>query len=240
MTASATTLVLRHVGFEHLGSFAPALASRNFSISMLDAGIDALDGRPEPPDLLIVLGGPIGAAEEALYPFLKDELRLIERQLQAGLPVLGICLGAQLIARVLGARIYPGPAKEIGWAPIDPTEEGRRSCLAPLAENQWQVLHWHGDTFDLPDGAIRLASTATTANQAFVHGTNVLGIQFHIEALADEIEKWLIGHAIEIAAAPGVEVDQIRQGTARWGPGLNKAGPACLDLWLDEALAPAD
>ncbi len=236
MKSELTALAIRHVCFEHLGSFGPALAARNVSVTMLDAGVDRLDIQNETPELLIVLGGPIGATDEALYPFLKDELRLIERQLRAGRPVLGICLGAQLIARVLGANVYPARAKEIGWAKIDPTEEGKTSCLAPLVENDWQVLHWHADTFDLPDGATRLASTQIAENQAFAHGPNVLGIQFHIEVVAREIGKWLIGHTVEIAAAPSVEVDRIRRDTVRWGPGLKHAGPACLDLWLSEAL----
>lgn len=237
MKSDLAALAIRHVCFEHLGNFGPALAARDVSVTTLDAGVDELSFQNETPDLLIILGGPIGATDEALYPFLKDELRLIERQLHAGLPVLGICLGAQLVARVLGARVYPAQAKEIGWAKIEPSAEGRTSCLAPLAENHWQVLHWHGDTFDLPDGSTRLASTHIAENQAFVHGSNVLGIQFHIEAMAHEIEQWLIGHTVEISAAPGVALDRIRSDTVRWGPGLKHAGPACLDLWLDEALS---
>lgn len=237
MTAAPLrAFAVRHVGFEHLGSFGPALASRNIAVTLADAGVDALDQGPEHPELLIILGGPIGATDEALYPYLKDELRLIERQIHAGRPVLGICLGAQMIARVLGADVYPASAKEIGWAPIEPSEAGKSSCLSPLAENHWQVLHWHGDTFDLPEGGVRLASTDITPNQAFNVGTTILGIQFHIEVMASHIEQWLIGHTVEIAGAPGVEVERIRQETARWGPGLGHVGPACLDLWLDDAL----
>ncbi len=228
----AHALAIRHVCFEHLGTFGPALARRGYEVRMLDAGVDDLRGQPA-ADLLIVLGGPIGAYEETLYPFVRDEIALIERQLAAGKPVLGICLGAQLMARALGARVYPGQAKEIGWAPLTPTADGERSALAPLGAIGWQVLHWHGDTFDLPDGATRLASTAVTANQAFSLGANVLGLQFHIEANAEEIERWLIGHAVEIAAAPGVEVSALRADTLRWGRELAKAGPACLMRWLD-------
>ncbi len=202
-------------------------------MSYLEAGVDDLAPPAVPPELMVVLGGPIGAYEETLYPFLTDELKLIEAQLAAGKPLLGVCLGAQLIARALGARVYPGPAKEIGWAPIRPTPEGEASVLAPLAANDWRVLHWHGDTFDLPAGAVRLAATDIAENQAFAVGANVLGLQFHIEVLSAEIEHWLIGHAVEIAAAPGVEVADLRRDTARWGPGLERAGRHCLEAWLD-------
>ncbi|MGI9383589.1 MAG: glutamine amidotransferase [Methyloligellaceae bacterium] len=226
-------IALRHVCFEHLGSIDAVLGDRGFDVRYLEAGVDDLAMMREPPDLLVVLGGPIGAYEEAVYPCLSDELRLIEAQLAAGKPLLGICLGAQLIARALGVRVYPGPAKEIGWAPLRPTEEGRGSVLAPLADTDWHVLHWHGDVFELPVGAVRLASTEIAENQAFALGANVLGLQFHIEALAVEIEHWLIGHTIEIAAAPGVEVADLRRDTARWGPGLEKAGRRCFELWMD-------
>lgn len=225
-------LAIRHVGFEHLGSFTPVLASRGYDVRYKDAGIDPLPGDRDAPDLLIVLGGPIGAYEEAAYPFLNDELRLIDRQLKAGKPLLGICLGAQLIARALGARVYPNSAKEIGWAPLTPTNEGITSPLAPLARSGWQVLHWHGDTFDLPDGAVRLCSTPLTQNQAFSLGPKVLGLQFHIEFRADELERWLIGHAVEIAAAKADHA-KLRSDTAHFGPGLERAGPECLAMWLD-------
>ena len=111
-------LAIRHIAFEDLGSFAPVLTKRGFDIDYVEAaeGLHDVDGST--PALLIVLGGPIGAYEDASYPFLKNELRLLERRLAAGRPTLGICLGAQLMARALGARVYPGPRKEIGWAPL--------------------------------------------------------------------------------------------------------------------------
>ena len=148
-------------------------------------------------DLLVVLGGPIGAYEEELYPFLADELRVIERRLAAGRPVLGICLGSQLMARALGARVYPGTGKEIGWAPLQLTAAGRDSCLAPLGGGA-PVLHWHGDTFDLPKGASLLASTPRYKNQAFAWQRHGLALQCHIEATAAGLERWYIGHACEI------------------------------------------
>ncbi len=228
-------LALRHVGFEDLGSLAASIEAHGYEIAYCDAGVDDFAARLAPaanrPDLLIVLGGPIGAYEEERYPFLAHEVAAIERRIAEGLPVLGVCLGAQLVARALGARVYPGKVKEIGWTPLEPTPEGARSCLSPLAQNSWQVLHWHGDTFDLPEGAKRLASTPATANQAFSYGPRVLGLQFHIEITGRAIERWLIGHAVELAQA-GLDLARLRAETARWAGGLERACPKVLDAWL--------
>src|SRR6185437_10303176 len=145
----STILALRHIAFEDLGSFERVLKARGEVIRYIDAATDDFAVLPhDAPAPLFVLGGPIGAYEEALYPFLIDELRFIEKRLAARLPIFGICLGAQLIARALGARVYPAPVKELGWAPITLTGAGTRSVLKPLGSGP--VLHWHGDTFDLP------------------------------------------------------------------------------------------
>jgi GMP synthase (glutamine-hydrolysing) len=234
-------VAIRHVAFEHLGIFAPLLSGRGFRIRYLDAGISDLTGADAlGPDLLVVLGAPIGAYEEAQYPFLVQELRLLERRLAADRPTLGICLGAQLMARVLGSRVYAGRAKEIGWAPVDLTPPGQRSCLAELSSCDFQVLHWHGDTFDLPQAAMVLASTEITQNQAFSVGNKILGLQFHLEVDPAEIERWLIGHAHEIRACEGVSAGAIRSETARLGARVATGGAACLESWLRSAnLIPA-
>lgn len=221
-----TVLALRHVHFEDLGAFEAPLAQAGYDIRYSDAGAALAPGDF---DLLAVLGGPIGAYEEALYPFLKDELALVARQLEAGRPVLGICLGAQLMARALGARVYPGPAKEIGWKPLTLTDEGA-SLLAPLTDIP--VLHWHGDTFDLPPGAINLAATDVCRHQAFAVGRHALAFQFHPEAQAQGFERWLIGHAGEIAATPGISVPQLRADTQRYGEACARQGQAVLRAWL--------
>jgi GMP synthase (glutamine-hydrolysing) len=162
-------LAIRHVHFEDLGTFAPVLAAHGYEIAYVDAGLDDLGAiREAAVDLLIVLGGPIGAYEEEHYAFLTAELALIGRQLRANRPILGLCLGAQLMARALGADVRPGPAKEIGWGPVTLTEAGLAGPLRhPGSE---PVLHWHGDAFTLPDGAERLAATEICPNQAFSVG----------------------------------------------------------------------
>ena len=189
-----TAAAIRHVHFEDLGTFEPILRQQGYAIRYFDAGADDLRSNEiRDADLLIVLGAPIGAYEEDKYPFLTSELKILESRLAAVRPMLGICLGAQLFARAMASRVYPGPAKEIGWSPLVFTEAGKRSVLRHLEGAP--VLHWHGDTFDLPDGAELLASTALCRNQAFTHGCNVIAFQFHPEASAKHFERWLIGHA---------------------------------------------
>jgi GMP synthase (glutamine-hydrolysing) len=230
-------VAIRHVSFEDLGSFEPVLAANGFEIRYVDCGIDKIAAIDQADlDLLIVLGGPIGAYEDDLFPFIKEEIRLLELRLAARRPTLGVCLGAQLIARTLGARVYPGPHKEIGWSPLALTAAGRKSPLRHLTS---PVLHWHGDTFDLPREAALLASTEKCANQAFSWGDNVLALQFHPEAVARNIEQWFIGHACEIAATEGVSVPVLRQETHQFAAGLELQAGQCLADWL-EKISPAE
>jgi len=137
-----------------------------------------------------------------------------------------------MLANILGARVYPGPVKELGWMPLILTAEGCASVVAPLGAAGVSMLHWHGDTFDLPGGAKLLASTRGVENQIFQWEEHVLAFQCHPEIEPDEIESWLIGHAAEISATPGVAVAQLREDTARFGPAL--AGPArqVFTSWL--------
>lgn len=233
-----TAVAIRHVSFEDLGAFGPELAAAGFAVRYCDAGIDDVRALPD-ADLVVVLGGPIGAYEDDLYPFLTEEIALLERRLASGRPTLGICLGAQLMARALGAKVYPGPAKEIGWAPLTLTEAGASSPLRHLGDAP--VLHWHGDTFDLPQGAVRLASTALCANQAFARGASALAFQFHPEADGAGFERWLIGHAAEIAQARLSPV-ALRADTQRLAAEAGARGRRCLRAWLDglaAARAPA-
>jgi len=225
---SATAI--RHVHFEDLGAFESVLIDSGYEIRYRDVGIDEL-GSPDVAncDLLVILGAPIGVSEEEKYPFLSDEIRLIQRRLNSPRPILGICLGAQLLARSLGSRVYPGPAKEIGWAPLTLTQAGKHSPIRYLQDVP--VLHWHGDTFDLPRGAELLASTAICQNQAFGFGNTVLAFQFHPEASAKNFERWLIGHAVELSTG-GLSVAQLRADTARFAPQSAPAGQQCLREWL--------
>jgi GMP synthase (glutamine-hydrolysing) len=228
-----TAIAVRHVAFEDLGLLAPLLGGRGFAVEYRDAGIDDLaDPALQAADLLVVLGGPIGVYETDKYPFIAAEVAAIERRLAAGRPTIGFCLGAQLMARALGTRVYPGPGKEIGFAPLTLTQAGQAGPLRHLGSEP--VLHWHGDTFDLPEQGVRLASTPPCLNQGFALGPKALALQFHAEADLGRIEAWLIGHTAELAAS-GIGVPELRAEAARVKVGLHARGRAMLDEWLDGA-----
>lgn len=231
LSPGKTLLALRHVHFEDLGTLAPHFAQRGYAVEYVDApladlgAIDALA-----PNLLVVLGGPIGAFDDAIHPFIADELALVKTRLDAGRPILGICLGAQLMARALGADVYSLGVKEIGYAPLTLTEAGRTSPLAALGDAS--VLHWHGDQFDVPQGATHLARTPVGENQAFAVGKHALGLQFHLEADAARIESWLVGHACELGAAK-IDPVTLRNDARRHHAHLSEVAPAVIGRWLD-------
>lgn len=238
-----TTLALRHVAFEDLGTLEPLLQARGHDITYLDAGVDPLDDETlMAPDLLVVLGGPIGVYETDRYPFLTEEIAAVAHRLSLERPTIGLCLGAQIMAAALGASVYAGPkGKEIGFAPVELTEAGLTSPLAPLAGSQGNappVLHWHGDTYDLPDGAIHLARTDKYEQQAFSIGSHALGVQFHPEADGSRIERWLIGHAVEIAhSEDNIEggIHGIREQAAIHASTMMQLSFQCFGAWAEAA-----
>jgi GMP synthase (glutamine-hydrolysing) len=225
-----TAAVIRHVHFEDLGTVAEPLARAGYEITYYDVVHGLPERDPAKTSLLIVLGAPVGVYEDGKYPFLRGEIDLLTARLAAGQPTLGICLGAQLIARALGAKVYPSGVKEIGWGPLDLTDAAASTPLRYLANTP--VLHWHGDTFDLPRGAVHLASTAICRNQAFCVGSNILGVQFHPEADPTAgIEPWLIGHAAELASA-GIDPRDLRDGARAINPSLPAKARKMFAEWL--------
>ncbi|MCW8208946.1 glutamine amidotransferase [Verminephrobacter aporrectodeae subsp. tuberculatae] len=226
-----TAIALRHIHFEDVGTLDTVMLEHGYELRYIDPTLEKLDDPAlQRADLLIVLGGPIGACDEQVYPFLEPELAVVRQRLETGRPLLGICLGAQLIARARGAKVYPLGIKEIGFSPLALTPAGEDSVLAGLGDTE--VLHWHGDQFDIPDGAVRLASTPAGANQAFSIGPNVLGLQFHLEADARTLERWLVGHASELGQA-GIDPRALRADAARFGERLAGAARRVISDWLD-------
>jgi GMP synthase-like glutamine amidotransferase len=150
---------------------------------------------PETFDVLVVMGGPMGVYEEARYPWLAEEKRFIQRTLSLKRKAIGVCLGSQLLAEALGGKVYANQVKEIGWFPIQLTEVGKRHRLLAGFPEKFPVVHWHGDTFDLPSGAVWLASSEACSHQAYLAEDRVLGLQFHLETTRADLANW-----IEVAA----------------------------------------
>ena len=223
-----TIYAIQHLAFEDLGSLEDTLYQWGFRIRYFEAGIDDLTQALNYEGLTIILGGPIGVYEIEDYPFLQQEIDLLKVRLEKNLPTLGICLGAQLIAHALGAKVYAGHTKEIGWSSLQ-LRLAKDNPLLPLANIP--VLHWHGDTFDLPEHATLLASSSVYSNQAFQIGPNILALQFHLEVASDSLEKWLIGHTCELRKA-GINIPQLRADNQKFAEHLEEAATDVLQIFL--------
>jgi GMP synthase-like glutamine amidotransferase len=174
-------VILQHVAFEGPGAIEPLLRAAGHQLATVRLDL----GQPLPElaafDGLVVMGGPMGVDEVYLYPWLEPEQELLKAAIAAGKQLLGICLGAQLIAVALGAAVTRNRWREIGWFPIERTPEAAATPFGALLPEELEVFHWHGDTFALPDGCIRLASSAACVEQGFVRGDQIVGLQFHLE-----------------------------------------------------------
>ncbi len=182
--------VLQHVPFEGLGSIAAWLSERGAVVQHTRFYQVARLPDLRAVDLVIAMGGPMSVNDERDYPWLKEEKAFVKDAVRRGLPVLGVCLGAQLIASALGARVFPNAHREIGWFPIQAVAAHADAFRFP---DQTTVFHWHGETFDLPPGARHLARSAGCENQAFQIGPNVIGLQFHLETTPETADQ-LIRH----------------------------------------------
>lgn len=195
----------QHVSFEALGSIEPWAKEMTYEIT--STRLFAKEPFPDLDDIdwLIVMGGPMGIYEEDKYPWLSAEKNYIEQAVAQGKIVLAICLGAQLIADVLGAKIYPNKYKEIGWFPIQKTHETSETRLADFLPGEIDVFHWHGDTFDIPTGAIHIAKSAACENQGFIYDEHVVALQFHLETMEQGAKDLIDNCQDDIQESPFIQ-----------------------------------
>jgi GMP synthase-like glutamine amidotransferase len=189
---------LHHAPFEGLGCIEDWIKSKGFSLS--STNLYEIDILPKLSgfDMLIVMGGPMGVYDEDKFPWLKKEKNFIRKVIEEGKMVLGICLGSQLIAEALGANVYRNKFKEIGWFPISFTEEARKNFFFNSFPMEMTVFHWHGDTFDLPAGAIHIAESKGCTNQGFIFDDRVIALQFHLEVNSDSLKEMIAGSKDEL------------------------------------------
>lgn len=196
---------LQHVQFENPGSILDWANNNEFTVASSHLYKDEPLPKPEEFDLLVVMGGSMGANDERLFPWMAPEKKLIESAIQADKKVIGICLGSQFLADVLGVKVYANIHKEIGWFPVEWSDAALSQTHLNHMPPTLDVFHWHGDTYDVPHGAIHLAKSCTCENQAFQFGEHVLAFQFHLEVKDDNVKAMLANCSDELVEAPYVQ-----------------------------------
>jgi GMP synthase (glutamine-hydrolysing) len=229
-------LVLQHIECEPPGVYEDVLVERDVEIERVE-----LDrGEPLPPwrdvDAVIAMGGPMSVNDDADHPWLTDEKRAIAEAVRAGVPFWGVCLGVQLLAASLGARVYPGPQPEVGLMPVTLSEEALADPVFAGLPREVLTLQWHGDTFDLPEGATVLAGSPVCPNQAFRWGERAYGVQFHLEVSTEMAKEWAAVPAyeesLERVKGPGALPRLIGDLEAA-AEGMRTRGRTLFERWLD-------
>jgi GMP synthase-like glutamine amidotransferase len=203
-------LVLQHIECEDLGTIGDAMSRRGIGYNY----VRLFDGEPVPSSLykysgLIILGGPMNVYEEDKYPYLKDEDILIKKAINKDTPLLGICLGGQLIAKATGVKVRKGARKEIGWYKLNLTRHGMQDRAFKVLPDELTVFQWHGDTFDIPAGAAHLAGSGLFPNQAYRVGNKVYGLQFHLEVTQEMIRRWISEYQEELSSIDYIDAKRI-------------------------------
>jgi len=204
-------IIIKHIDIEGPGTIGDFLDDNNIPYKI----IDVFNGESLPNSLAgvsatVILGGPMNVYEEDKYPFLKAEDEFLRKVIEKDIPTLGFCLGSQLIARAKDAFVKKNPEKEIGWFKVSLTENGSSDPLFQGFSSEIDVFQWHGDTFEIPDGGVKLAESEICPNQAFRIGGNIYGLQFHVEVTGDMIEQWIDAYKEELESLKGlVDPDKI-------------------------------
>jgi GMP synthase (glutamine-hydrolysing) len=226
-----TALVLQHDSTIQLGNLEPVLREHGYELRIVDATAEDLGGiDPTEADLLVVLGGEMGAYETDAYPFLLSERALVRARLDAERPTLGVCLGAQVMAGALGERVYKGDTTQIGFRTVETTDAGATSPLRHFAGVP--VAQWHGDTFDLPERATRLATSGDYNNEAFAIDRWALAVQFHPEVTDEMHERWLADGSAALAEQ-NLDAEALRDERARYSAAMQDASRRAFSEWLD-------
>ncbi len=200
-----SVLILKNTPSEGPGTIEDFLRRQGTSYRIVELGRETVTD-PERFDTLVMMGGPMSVNDEKIYPYIEREMELVRQFISAGKKVFGVCLGAQIMAKALGAKVYAGPQKEIGWYDIELTEGGikdplmKKLAVHPGAgdfRKRFKVFHWHGETFDIPEGALRLAKSELYPNQAFRYGGSAYAFQFHIEVKKGMIYEWLQNEPVD-------------------------------------------
>lgn len=222
--------VLQHIACEHLGIIAEALEKDGIEYECVKLFESEAVPKAGDCSALIILGGPMNVYEEEKYQFLREEDKLIRKALARNIPMLGICLGAQLIAKAAGAMVTKGKQKEIGWYEVKLTDEGKRDEAFKEFEREFKVFQWHGDTFDIPKCAVKLASSELFQNQAFRLG-NAYALQFHIEVTYEMTEEWIKEYEGELSFEK-IDPNNILEESKLNIPALNKYAQRLVREWI--------
>lgn len=225
--------IFRHSNCDGAGSLGATLRKAGEDFTYVDTYLDDISSFDAlAPDLLIVLGGAPGVYQAAHYPFITREVEILEKRLAADLPTLGICLGAQMMAKALGANVYKGPqGPEKGWYTLKVNEAGMKTPVRHFDAAHTSMLQWHGDTFDMPEGAVLLASSDKYPNQIFSWGRNTLALQCHAEASPSILRSWLVNAADEVAQGT-LDLEAMRRDNERHNETLMRQSEKFLLEWL--------
>jgi GMP synthase (glutamine-hydrolysing) len=234
MTYKKQVWAIQHIGYEDLGSFEPVLKSRGFEVKYFcSRHVDYKGLFAHDPDLLVVLGGPMGVYETEKHPWIHAEEKFITERIECEKPILGICFGSQIIAKALGAKVYKGQqGKEIGWSKITVNPYGLKTPLRHFDGHQTQMMHWHGDTFDLPDGAVLLASSKKYNNQAYSYADHVFALQCHPEVTEAKLKLWYSSSKSEIEEIK-TTVEALKADAMAYNQKLTEQTALFLNEWLD-------